>query len=392
MNQLKKLFVLFLVLILTVSMIACQKSDPPTSGTATPEPTPNSVEQTATPVPTEVASTDPLDRITQGYFGYSFTAEGYGEFVFFFRFYEEDPVLGSVFYAGFSNNRANFTGTYTVEKTPYDYACYPDREASINDAVNATTGTAPYTVTFLDWEGNEIGKCGYDGDILYNDMDEGSKIYATGSAPVYFHHDLEGKYEKAYESEAGMPYLEFVAEEEKTSTLVLAHNKTYSDLMDAMIEGTWSVARNADGSHEFALIPNDSTDTGAKVTVSSDGKTCTYTPEGGEPVSMLNTSGSKKVSYFFEGTFAVAAYGIDAVLTLNLYDDNTCDISADVKGSGMVLDQGIYSQEGHTFSFDFNSAEDVKSKVDASGTMTVPFKIAGTKIGDIDTELTLNRN
>jgi hypothetical protein len=390
MKQFKKMFVLLLVLILAVSLIACQNSKPSTEETTTPEPLPS--EQTSTPEPTEVASTDPMDMITQGYYSYSFNAPGYGDFVFFFNFYEEDPVLGSVFYAGLSNNRSNFVGTYTVEETPYEYACYPDREASIDDSVKPTTGTAPYTVTFFDWDGNELGKCGYDGDILYNDMEEGSKIYSTGSSPVYYHHDLENKFEDIYKGELGITYLEFVADEDNTSTLVLRHNKTYTDLIGAMIEGTWSVELNASGGYDFKLTPDDSTDTGAVVSVSADRMTCIYTPDGGSAIAMSSTSGTKKVVHIFEGKITIETYKVDATLILNLYDDNTCDISADVMGNSMVLDEGTYVLEGHTFSFDFNSAEDVKSKVDATGTITVPFTISGTKIGDIDTIMTLNRN
>ncbi|NMA67414.1 MAG: hypothetical protein GX957_14470, partial [Clostridiaceae bacterium] len=219
-----------------------------------------------------------------------------------------------------------------------------------------------------------------------------SKIYPSGSAPVYFKPDLENQYADKYEGEIGVPYLEFVADEDNTSTLVLAHNKTYTDLVGAMIEGTWSVALNADGGYDFTLTPYDSTDTGAVVSVSADHTTCTYTPEGGEPVAMTNSSGNKKVAHFFEGTVTIAAYGIDAEAILNLYDDNTLDVTVSVQGNSMVLDEGTYVLEGHTFTFDFNSAEDAKSKVDGTGTLTVPFKISGTKIGDVDTVLTLNRD
>ena len=54
------------------------------------------------------------------YYGYSFSAEGYGDFVFFFHFYENDPGLGSIFYAGLSNNRICFAGLYNVEEEPYE--------------------------------------------------------------------------------------------------------------------------------------------------------------------------------------------------------------------------------------------------------------------------------
>jgi len=390
MKQTPKFYALFAaLLVLLLALTACAPAPATTAPTTTAAPT-----TTETTVPTtEPKSTDPVDTITENMFSFSFTAEGYGEFVFYFHFYEEDPVLGSVFLASFSNNRANFTGTYTVEKVDYAYACFPDREAKQAENAKAVEGTAPYTVTFFDWDGNEIGKCGYDGEILYNDMVEGSTIYSQGSEPMYYYRDVEGKFAESYAGELGVRFLEFVADEDETSTLLLAHNKTYTDLVGAMIEGTWTVEKNAQGGLDFVLKPNDSTDTGAKVSVAADKKTCVYTAEGGDPVAMTNIllAGPQLVQTF-EGTAKIEKYGVDATITLSLFDDETCTVVASLAGNKLDLDKGTYKKDSYNFVFDFEKGEDVTTTVDsAAKTLNVQYKVTGTDVGDIDTMLTVKK-
>ena len=379
----KKLLALLLAAVMVLSLAACgAPAADPTEAPAAPTEAPAA--------PTEApASTDPLDMITEGYYQHCFTAEGYGEFGFFFHFYEEVPVLGSVFYAGLNNNRSTFVGTYTVEEVPFDYACFPDRETKTNPDANPTEGTAPYTVTFFDWDGNEIGKCGFDGDILYNTMDEGSVIYASGSGTINYLHDTTGEKASLYEGELGVPYLEFVADEEKTSTLAINHNGTYTDLVNAMIEGTWTVADNAEGGLDFTFTPFDSLDTGAVVSVSADKTKCTYTPDGGEAIAMSTLSNKGPVvAYAFEGTYNIAAYNMDAAVVLNAYDDGNCNVTMSVAGQAQELAKGTYVLDGYTFVFNFEGLDEVKSSVDGTGTITVDLTIPGTSVGDVQTVLT----
>ena len=106
---------------------------------------------------------------------------------------------------------------------------------------------------------------------------------------------------------------------------------------------------------------------------------------------MVNTATTgPEAVYTFTGTGTLSAYGIDADMTITLFDDGSCSFSASVQGSSMELDSGTYVLDGHTFSFDWAAAADAKSDVDGSGTVTVPFTITGTQVGDIDTVLTLN--
>ncbi|HAL74794.1 MAG TPA: hypothetical protein DCM45_06875 [Clostridiales bacterium] len=377
------------LLVLLLALTACAPTPATTAPTTTAAPT-----TTETTVPTtEPESTDPVDTITENMFSYSFTAEGYGEFVFYFHFYEEDPVLGKVFFAGLSNNRVNFAGTYTVEKVDYAYACFPDRDAAIAEGGKPLEGTAPYTVSFFDWDGNELGKCGYDGTILYNDMKEGSIIYSQGGAPVYYNRDTEGKFAETYTGELGVRFLEFVADEDETSTLLIAHNKTYTDLVGAMIEGTWTVEKKADGGLDFVLKPNDSTDTGAKVSVPADKKTCTYTADGGDAVAMTNILlAGPQLAATFEGIAKIVKYNMDATITLSLFDDNTCTVVASLAGNKLELDKGTYKKDSYNFVFDFEKGEDVTTTLDAAAkTLNVQYKITGTDIGDIDTMLTVKK-
>ena len=376
----KKLLALLLAAVMVLSLAACgAPAADPTEATPTVSDDPT----------TPAASTDPLEMITEGYYQHCYTAEGYGEFGYFFHFYEEVPVLGAVFYAGLNNNRANFVGTYTVEEIPCDYLCFPDRETKTDPTKEPTAGTAPYTVTFFDWDGNEIGKCGFDGDILYNSMDEGDVIYTSGSGSVHYLHDTTGEKSKYYEGELGIPYLEYVADDEKTSTLAINHNGTYTDLVNAMIEGTWTVADNAEGGLDFTFTPFDSLDTGAVVSTSADRSKCTYTPEGGDPIAMSTLSNKGPVVvHSFEGTYNIAAYNMDATVVLNAYEDGTCNVTMSVAGNAQELAKGTYVLDIPTFTFNFDGMDEVKSSVDGNGVITIDLTIPGTSVGDVQTVLT----
>ena len=181
MRNARKLAALLLALCMVLALAACgEAAEQPTEA---PQETPAETPAESAAPSEEPRPTDPLEMLTSGYYCYKFTEAGYGDFGFFFHFYEEDPVLGSVFYAGLSNNRQNFAGTYTVEEADFAYACYPDRASATDDAVAPTEGTAPYTITFYSWDGEELGKCGFDGDYFYNVMDEGSASPSWTSSP-----------------------------------------------------------------------------------------------------------------------------------------------------------------------------------------------------------------
>lgn len=224
------------------------------------------------------ASTDPLEMITEGYYSYTYPVDGMDDMCAFFHFYEEQPVLGSVFYASFAWNQITYVGTYTVEEKESAYKCIANRDDQTAEPTVYTEGTAPYTVTFYDFAGNELGACGFDGEILYND----TAIGGTGVTECMMYHDADpaSEYMATYEGEVGVAYLDFVAED-PTSTLTLYHNGRYMDLVNMLVEGTWSMAEGADG-YEYTLTPDSDSDTGAVVAVATDEQTCVYTPGDGE--------------------------------------------------------------------------------------------------------------
>lgn len=334
-----------------------------------------------------VHPTDPLEMITDGFYTYAYFAEGYGDFVYFFHFYEEDPVLGSVFYAGFANNKSNYAGIYTVEETPYDYKCSADRDEVLAGTVHE--GTAPYTVTFYDWAGNILDQCGYDGEILYNNM---TAVSGAGSSDVYYNHDIDGadsKFVSSYEEEQGVSYLEFVGTEDDLATLSLSHNRTYVDLVGTITEGTWEIAENAEGGYDYTLVPYDEGKKGAVLSVSADTRTAAYTQEGAEAVPMANTredaAAAAAVAYEFDGTYSMVDFGVDANLFLYLYQDGTVELVVDVYGNKAVADTGT-----------FEAAEDggLVLTMECAGTITSDgqtVQYAGTTdVGDMDEKLALN--
>ena len=324
------------------------------------------------------------------YYSYGFSAEGYGDFAFYFHFYENDPMLGSVFYAGLSNNRINFAGLYTVEEAPYEYACYTDRDTVVNNG-DKTTGTAPYTIHFLDWNGEEFDSCGWDGEVLYNDC---QVITGSGSGPMFYHLDAEGKYQDKYDEEVGQSYMSFVAVDDPTCTVGLNHNKTYTDMMVYFIDGNWAISDGEDGAKVYTLTPFDDTEDTVSLTVAADQKSAVYTDAEGEETQMVNAADQgPKAAYVGEGTFHVAAYNADAAVTVTLYDDETCDLTAALYGNSAAIDQGTYTMnEDHSITFQFNGAGEIVAKLDMSVlTVVLNYVNAETPLGAMEVALPIGR-
>ena len=384
--KITKIIAIILCLTLCMSLFAgCDKAPDPT------ESTPSTSGTTApTTQPTEPEPADPIDAIKNSYFTYAFFADGVGDMVYYVHFYDEAPVLGSVFFIGYANCGITYTGTYTVEETPCDYVCYAQRGDE-----TPVTGTAPYTVTFYDWEGNVLDSCGYDGEVLYNDMEVLAGAY---NGPNYYYRetDVEGsKYADYYAGEPGVKYLDFIAED-PTCTLSLYHNGTYMDLMGMIVEGTWEIASNDENGLVINLKPEYDTDTPATVTVSADRATAVYTPKGGAAVNLTNTAAAApevSVVFTFAGEVPVPGMeGVNAPATLSVYDDGTCVLNLDIFGTVMELDAGTWTMgaDGMSLVFTFGIAGEITSVLDMTTfAVTVPYVATGTIAGDVDVVLNM---
>lgn len=384
----KKFVALVMGTVLGMSMMAgCgSKTDAP----AESQPETEAVSEAVTPE-TEtqaVSSDDPMEAITEGYYTYGYEV---GDMLmsYYFHFYEEQPVLGKVFYAGMCMNQINFAGTYDVVEENYDYSCYSNREDQ--EADKKTEGTAPYTVYFYDWDGNELDKCGYDGDNLYSNM---TAITGVGGENIILAHDTDvanSKYADTYTAEAGQIYVSYVSEEDETSTVALYHNGRYLDMVNMMVEGNWTMAETADG-YEFTLTPDSDSDTAAVLDVTSDFATATYTPDGGEAVALVNNKDAgPAVSYTLTGTIAIPGQdGAEADLVGKLYDDGTVTLAASAFGTDMDIDAGTYTvDDSYVYTFEFDNAGELTSAFGDTGA-ELEYVQAGHEIfGDIDEVLTI---
>lgn len=315
---------------------------------------------------------------------FKFSVEGYGEYSFFFKFYEEDPVLGKVFYAGLSNNRVVFAGTYKVVERDYEYTAYKNREDEQAET-NEVSGTAKYTVIFYDWEGNINGRVGFDGEKLINAQDKtNAVIYSTGSTP-YFYEKNTGAFDAIVAGELPVAVFEFVADEDVTSTIKVNHNHTYTDLVNAMVEGTW-IATQADGAITFRLTPNDKTDTPATLAVSADKLTAVYTADGEASINMSVPKPAVTVEHTFEGT-APTSYGRDANLSLELMSDGTCTLTSSIFGNSGVMDQGKWSVDhAYKFTIEFEKVGILVSEI-IDRVIHLQYKQDGHALGDIVSDL-----
>ena len=384
----KKFVALVMGAVLGMSMMAgCgSKTDAP----AESQPETEAVSEAVTPE-TEtqaVSSDDPMEAITEGYYTYGYEV---GDMLmsYYFHFYEEQPVLGKVFYAGMCMNQINFAGTYDVVEENYDYSCYAYREDQ--EADKKTEGTAPYTVYFYDWDGNELDKCGYDGDNLYSNM---TTITGVGGENIILAHDTDvanSKYADTYTAEAGQIYVSYVSEEDATSTVALYHNGRYMDMVNMMVEGNWTMAETADG-YEFTLTPDSDSDTAAVLDVTSDFATATYTPDGGEAVALVNNKDAgPAVSYTLTGTIAIPGQdGAEADLVGKLYDDGTVTLTASAFGTDMDIDAGTYTvDDSYVYTFEFDNAGELTSAFGDTGAELEYVQSGHEIFGDIDEVLTI---
>ena len=271
---------------------------------------------------------------------------------YFFHFYDEVPGIGQVFYAGYALNQIVYTGTYEVVAEARDYVCWPDRataEAASEDA-EIPTGTAPYTVIFYDFDGNEIDRCALDETHLYNDMETLTGIGGTNAVYDLDTDPENSEFSKEYEAEQAVVVLSLVDPDDDTATLELKVNGKYDDLVVLYVEGTYSM--NEDQS-EITLTPDDDSDPGATVTKNEDG-TYTYVSTDGDEVTLVEVKAAE-VAYQFKGQIAVPGMdGVNADLLCDLLDDNTAVIYADFMGNRMDIDQGTYEIDMTTYSFNLH--------------------------------------
>ncbi len=375
----KKVLAVLLAAVMVLSLAACSNSGNEPAGTTTAPDTTAATTPAATEPETEATeSDDPEENLTIGRWEHHFEAEGYGTRFNYFHFYSEVPVLGKVFFASFSNNGMTFAGTYTVTKESMDWAAYPDRQTKLDDTSTDNSGkskgTADYTVTFYNWNGDVLGKLPYDGKILYNTFADGEPMAAQGATDIFYLHDgaMENTF---YDGELGQPFLSYVGDEDKTSTLQINHDGTYTDLVFAMVEGTYVIADAKDGGLEITLTPNDKTDTGAVVTTSADRKTCVYKQDGGDELAMhdandetLEPSDEPAVEVY--STKATVNLGVDVEFTLSFFDDGTSTMSASMGGTDLVITGDWEIDDAHIVNFTNVSNGAFESKLAAQYKIT----------------------
>lgn len=382
----RKTVVLILIVVAMLCLPSCSKKEETSAQNALITQAVEPVKVSELPEPVKELTIE--QKLVNDSWCFRYHAEGYGDYSFFFHFYEEDSFLGRVFYAGFANNKSNFAGIWSIINEEYSYAIYKTRE----DAVAKTgivEGTAPYTVILSDWDKNEMGRIGFDGEYLYNAQDKSSaKVYSVGSTP-YAYVKNDGKYDDTVNGEMPVKIIEFVSDNDVTSTIQINHNHTYTDLVASMIEGTWT-ATNENGSSVFIFKPNDATDTPAVLVVAADKQSAVYTAEGAEPIRMSIPKPLAVLDKEFEG-IAPTSYGKDATLILECMSDGSCSLIASIFGNSMELDKGTYSvQGGYKYSFEFEKVGHIDSAI-VERSVILNYSQNGTKLGDVVAELKIKK-
>ena len=289
---------------------------------------------------------------------------------YYIHFYDEIPGLGKVFHAGMCMDQITFDGTYEVLAEERAYSVAMDRPAS--EAGTMTEGTAPFTVVFYDFDGNELDRCAMDAEHIYNDM---AAITGVGGENVALNLDTDpenSKFAAQYAGEPAVAFLSLVDPDDDTVTLDLKVNGKYEDLVVFFVEGTY--AMNEDQT-EIVLTPDSEDDAGATVTKNDDG-TYTYVSTDGDEATLVEVKGLE-VSYALKGEIPVPGMdGTNAAFICDLYNDNTVRLYADFMGNQMDVDRGTYEIDMTTYSFiiHFENAGDITTEGYAAD-MVLNYKV-----------------
>lgn len=334
----KKTLSLILALAMVFTIAACTHDDPPASS-APPEQTPSD----STP-PLESTPPEESNALTDGYFTYAYSVEGMGDMVRYLHFYEDIGLGGVCFYASSGGGGTqSVIGFYTVEDKPFDYSCWATREERNSEGTGRTDGTAPQTITLTSPSGEAMGSVGYDGAYIYAGDEIVSNFVIADARNMRFGRDTENAYPDAYAAayaaEVGQLLLKVHADGDATSFLEIYHNGTYSDMVNMMIEGTYTYAE-AGGVKTYTLTPDDFSESPASLSVAADGS-MTYTAGDGSTAAMVEDV-EKLLFLSLTGPVTQTEYNMEAAYTMNLYEDGSCELMVDMAGNNVSADTGTY--------------------------------------------------
>ncbi len=320
-----------------------------------------------------------MEQIAGSYYYFSYPVEGMDDMVAYFHFYGDDLGIGAVYYAGYAWNQITFSGTYTIQEAEFAYEVQEEKDGEM------ISGTAPYTVTFYDWDGNVVDNAGYDGEFFYNSTTAINTAGETGGGQFKMAKADDAvleQYASTFEGEVGSAYQNFIDPNDASTYVTLNTNGTYEDMVIMAVEGTW--AQTGEGA--YTLTPNSESDNGAEITLQDDG-TYKYVSADGTEVSLTLEVGPEE-GFKFAGKIDVQ--GMEADLVITTYTDNTCTVNASLQGAEVEVDKGTYTvgEDGATYTFAFEKAGEIVSEFGGDTGVQVHYVQAGSEqLGDIDVML-----
>ncbi len=306
----------------------------------------------------EEAAQDPMEKIVDSRYCFAYPVEGMDDMVQYFHFYGDNLGIGAVFYASYAWNQITFSGTYTIEKKDFAYEVAEEKPAE--GEAELVSGTAPYTITFYDWDGAELDKAGYDGEYFYNTTAKINTDPMTGGGNYrmgYVDEAVYEQYKSSFEAEVGTAYISFTNPEDASATLALNTNGTYNDMVVMAVDGTWVQT----GEGQYTLTPDSDSDNGAEVAVQEDG-TYLYKSEDGTEVVLAQDMDAEE-AFLFSGTFLIGE--MEANLMIQTYADGTVKVNAGMGEMSMEVDAGTYTvaEDGFTYNFTFDNAGEIVSEL-----------------------------
>lgn len=311
------------------------------------------------PDPEPQPTPTPTEALTEGYYTYSYSVEGYGQMLRFMHFYDNGVVYYGQSGGGGTQGYIYF---YEVEKAPFEYSVWYTRaereEGQANDEgktedTGLHEGTADYTITVTSTTDSSVSyTIGFDGENIYTSTES---FVIDDARRMRFTHDTEGEYE-----ELGQAVVKLVTPEDADYYIQINHNGTYTDMMGEIIdEGTWTMATE-NGVTTYSLTSNGSDSVTATLVVNADG-TGTYTPAGGTSQNVIPEQEEVVVQELvvLRGTATgkdTSGADVAYEYTLTLFDDQSYTLDLEGNGVSLTVAEGSFAPSGANYSLDVSSS------------------------------------
>lgn len=259
------------------------------------------------------------------------------------------------YYASYFDGGVTDAGTYEVTDKELEYY------ETYNDGVadESSKKTAKQVVVLTSYVGGAVQEIAFDGDRLCDFTMGGMSNHA------FMDHDASYDY-VAEDMEPSIVVQTLYYNNDSGMTLTLYHDRSFVDYTgETRVSGSWAPAENG-----YTLTP----ESGEEWTLTIDGQNAVCV-RGDEEQALTTSVVEGSVIASFTAAEAVPVTGVpgmdgpvDATVSLNVYDDNTAELIANIYDNDVIVDRGTCqidtSGQVPAYAFTFENGGEVATEPD----------------------------